>query len=135
MNRTLNIVLVIATGVSCLFLYRIAEQARVAEDGLRTTRAAIQRETDALAVLGAEWARLTQPGRIQAMARKHLDMSQEPALQLTSLGELPLKSPPLAPEGSVRNANAEMPLEIPAPPPAARGAAHEGHPVALHAGT
>src|SRR2546423_765230 len=67
MIRTLNFAFVVMTGLVCLGLYRIAEEARVAAADLKATRASIVRENDALTVLGAEWASLTQPGRIQAL--------------------------------------------------------------------
>ena len=78
MIRTLNFAFIAITGFVCLGLYRIAEEARVAQVDLRETRAAIVREQDALAVLGAEWARVTQPARIQALSQKHLDLSDLP---------------------------------------------------------
>ena len=64
---------------------------------------------DALTVLGAEWARVTQPGRIQALAQRHLDLSDKPAVELSSLTQLPPKNPPLAPESDFRNANIVVP--------------------------
>ena len=58
---------------------------------------AIVRERDAITVLGAEWARLTQPSRIQALTQKHLDLSDNPAVEMSSLTDLPAKVQP-APE-------------------------------------
>ncbi len=109
MIRILNITFVAITGLVCLGLYRIAEQARVAAADLRSTRAAIARESDALVVIGAEWARVTQPKRIEALVQKHLNLSPQPNVELSSLAALPLKNPPLLPEGSIRNAKAVMP--------------------------
>jgi hypothetical protein len=65
---------------------------------LRETRAAIVREQDALAVLGAEWARVTQPARIQALSQKHLPLSDVPVAQVSSLSQLPHKAPPITPD-------------------------------------
>jgi hypothetical protein len=98
MIRTLNFAFIAITGFVCLGLYRIAEEARVAEADLRETRGAIVREQDALAVLGAEWARVTQPARIQALSQKHLALSDLPVAQVSSLTQLPQKSPPVAPD-------------------------------------
>jgi hypothetical protein len=96
MIRTLNFAFIAITGFVCLGLYRIAEEARVAEADLRATKSAIIREQDALAVLGAEWARVTQPARIQALSQKHLALSDLPVAQVSSLAQLPQKKP--APE-------------------------------------
>jgi hypothetical protein len=89
MIRAMNLAFVIVTGLACLGLYRIAEEARIADAELNAAERAIAGEQNALAVLGAEWARLTQPARIQALAARHLPMSEEPRLQLSSLTLLP----------------------------------------------
>jgi len=99
MIRTLNFAFIAITGFVCLGLYRIAEEARVASADLRQTRASIVREQDTLAVLGAEWARVTQPGRIQALAERHLKLSDTPVAQVSSLTQLPEKAPLVAESG------------------------------------
>ena len=121
MIRTLNFAFIVMTGLVCLGLYRIAEEARVAAADLKATRAAIVRENDALTVLGAEWARLTQPKRIQALVGRHLELSDKPAAQLSSLTQLPSKNSPLAPEDAIRNAKAVVPQPMPQPPAQASG--------------
>lgn len=117
MSRTLNIAFIALTGVVCLGIYRIAEQARVAAADLRMTEHAIASEKDALTVLGAEWARITQPARIQALASRHLDLSDQPTVELSSLSQLPPKNPPLAPESAFRNAKAVVPAPQSEPAP------------------
>ena len=124
MIRTLNFLLVAVTVLTCLGLYRIAEAARVASADLRETRAAIAREQGALVVLGAEWARLTQPARIEALAQRHLDLSDRPAATLSSLTKLPPKVAPLAPDSAFRNANMLEPA--PGSPAANSASAHTG---------
>jgi hypothetical protein len=109
MIRALNIAFIALTGLVCLGLYRIAEEARVAAADLKATTTAITREHEALVVLGAEWASLTQPARIQALAQRHLDLSDEPRVELSSLTGLPLKNAPLG-EASVHDAKAVVPL-------------------------
>ena len=143
MIRTLNFAFVVITGLVCLGLYRIAEEARVAAAELKATHAAIMRENDALTVLGAEWASLTQPGRIQALVGRHLDLSDKPTAQLSSLAQLPPKNPPLAAEGAIRNAKAVVPQPLPQQPAQTPGAAPESLPAhstdptlaSFHAGT
>ena len=98
-------------------LYRVAEEARVTAAELRQTQKSILEEQDTLAILGAEWARVTQPSRIQALAQRQLDLNDKPAAALTSLTQLPEKIPPLAPEGSIRNVNAVAPLAPNSPRP------------------
>jgi len=89
MIRFLNFSLIIVTGLACLGVYRIAEEARIAQAELRMATAQILEEHNAIAVLGAEWARLTKPARIQALAARHLSLAENPTLQLSSLALLP----------------------------------------------
>jgi hypothetical protein len=118
MIRTLNFAFIAITCLVCLGVYRTAEKARVEQVELRSTRAQIANETAALSVLGAEWARVTEPKRIQALVQHHLDLSDKPGVALTSLSQLPLKNPPLAPEGDIRTAKVVVPQDVPAPTPA-----------------
>ena len=114
MIRTLNFAFIAITCLVCLGVYRTAEKARVEQVELKITRTAIAKETSALSVLGAEWARVTEPKRIAALVQHHLDLSDKPGVALTSLSQLPLKNPPLAPEGDIRAAKAVVP-QVPAP--------------------
>jgi len=116
MIRTLNFAFIAITGFVCLGLYRIAEEARVAAVDLRETRSAIVQEQDALAVLGAEWARVTQPARISALTEKHLDLSALPVMEFSSLMQLPQKALPLAPETGFATVKAIAPDMKPAKP-------------------
>ena len=104
MLRFLNFAFVAITCAVCLGLYHVAEDARVSQAELRATRAAIQQENDLMAVLGAEWARLTQPARIQALAVKHLGFSDAPTMQFSSVLALPNRSLPAAQDNPVQSA-------------------------------
>jgi len=108
MIRILNFTLVLATGLISLGVYRVAEEARISGIELRETRAAIAQENKSMAVLGAEWARQTQPARIQALAERYLNVTDRPAAQLASVSQLPPKFGP-QPENAIRNANAVVP--------------------------
>lgn len=111
MIRTLNLAFILVTGLVCLGLYRIAEEARVANADLAATQRAIVQEHNAMAVLGAEWARVAQPARIAALAERHLALSDRPAIELSSLALLPHKNRPLvSPDAPVRTAKATAPL-------------------------
>jgi hypothetical protein len=108
MIRILNFTLVLVTGLFCLGVYRVAEEARVTVAELKETKAAIAQENQSLAVLGAEWAKVTQPARIQALAERYLNLNDRPVAQLASVSQLPPKF--LAqPEDAIRNANAIIP--------------------------
>ena len=141
MIRVLNFSLVLMTGLICLAVYRVAEEARMTSLQLRDARATIAQEQQSMTVLGAEWARLTQPDRIQALAERHLRLSDHPVAQLASVGQLPPKFMP-QPESQIRNANVIVPQQ-PAPQRPLAGVASASLPVVpvpqvravLHAGT
>ena len=137
MIRTLNFVFIAITGLLCLGLYRVAENARVANAELNETRTAIVREHETLTVLGAEWARLTQPARLQALAERHLHLSDRPGVELSSLTQLPAKNPPLAPEPAFRDVKVVVPAPEAAPAPNAPTSVPAKDPAfaALHTGT
>ena len=124
MIRILNFAFLAITGLACLGLYRVAEHARVADADLKEMRVEIAREHDALAVLGAEWARLTQPARIQALAERHLNLTDKPTVALSSLTALPNRNT-TPPDSPIRAAKATVPA------PATVAAA----PIASHTGT
>jgi len=118
MMRTLNFAFVLLTGIVCIAVYRVAEEARVAHAGLVMTERQIAREQQTLVVLGAEWASVTQPQRIQALAERHLDLTDTPTLELSSLTLLPHRGDAPLTEGPLRDARAIQPEPTPALPPA-----------------
>ena len=134
MVRLLNFAFIAITSLVCLGVYRVAEEARVAQADLRATHTAIARETDALAVLGAEWARLTQPSRIEALTQRHLDLTDKPSVELSSLSQLPAKNLP-APEDAIRNANQVVPQTAPLPSQPQPEQAPKASFALFHAGT
>ena len=125
MIRTVNFLFIAITGLMCLGLYRVAEAARVATASVDETQRAITREQNALIVLQAEWAHLTQPGRVAALAARHLTLTDKPAVELSSLTSLPRRGDaPLVPENNVRDAK----IVVPASPQ--RAQPHPAAPVA-----
>lgn len=117
MIRTINFLFIAVTGLVCLGLYHVAEAARIATADLTAAEHSIVREHDQLTVLQAEWAHLTQPGRVAALAARHLDLTDKPTMELSSLTSLPRRGDaPLVAEGDVRNARVVVPAtRAPAP--------------------
>ena len=109
MIRVLTIALCVVTVFACVGLYQIAEEARVAQAELRKVEAEIAGERNAIAILGAEWARLTQPARIQALAARHLPLAEDPTLQLSSLTLLPPRALTPTEEPAFRTASIVVP--------------------------
>jgi hypothetical protein len=118
MMRTLNFAFVLIAAAVCIVTYRVAEDARVARANLAKTERQIAREHQALVVLGAEWARLTRPQRIQALAERHLILTDAPAIELASFDLLPRRgSAPPMPGGPLRDASIVLPQLLPLPEP------------------
>lgn len=111
--RTLNFMFVLITGLICVGTYRVAEDARVARAELVATQHQIVREHQALVVLDAEWAALTQPQRIAALAQRHLDLNDTPAMELSSLTLLPRRGEAPLTESPIRDAHAIIPIPAP----------------------
>jgi len=109
MIRILNFALIVVTGFACLGLYHIAEEARIAQAELRKVEAEIMSEKNAITVLGAEWARLTQPARISALAARHLPLADQPTSQLSSLVMLPPRALVPTEESIFRTASIVVP--------------------------
>jgi hypothetical protein len=49
----------------------------------------IQRESDSIGMLRAEWAHLSRPDRVQALSDKHLDLQAVTVDQMVKAGDLP----------------------------------------------
>lgn len=82
MIRILNFVCVALAGFSCLALYHVSEQTRVARVELSRVNHQISQERGLNSVLEAEWDRVAEPGRIQHLAQTKLgldDFNQRPA--------------------------------------------------------
>jgi len=109
MIRILNFALIVVTGLACLGVYRVAEEARIAQAELRRVEFELMDEQNAITVLGAEWARLTHPARISALAARHLPLADEPTLQLSSLVLLPPRALVPAEEPIFRTASIVVP--------------------------
>ena len=116
MIRTINFLCIAVAGLMCLGLYHVAEAARIADANVAMTQRQITREQNAMVVLQAEWARLTQPSRVAALASRHLSLSDKPTIELSSLTSLPHRGDaPLVAPSDVRNAKAVVPQAQPHP--------------------
>jgi cell division protein FtsL len=97
MMRLLNICVIVALVVAAAYVYRIKfESTRKAEQVARL-RLDIRREHDTIAALRAEWSRLDNPGRIQALAQRHLFLRPIDTRQFDPLDRLPERPPDPAP--------------------------------------
>jgi len=96
--RFVHFIVVAALVVAAVNVYRIKFESTVQAQRAFRLRAEIGRERDAIAALRAQWARLDNPARIQALAQRHLALKPIDPTQIDSLDRLPARlTPPAAP--------------------------------------
>ena len=89
MVRVLNFFFVGLAALSCLALYRVSENTRIASVQLRQVNQQIAEEKVTMNVLQAEWQRVADPARIQRLAQTRLGMSDNPTIEMSSFEMLP----------------------------------------------
>src|ERR1700761_8877209 len=89
MVRVLNFFFVGLAALSCLALYRVSENTRIASVELSKVNRQIAEEKVTMNVLQAEWQRVADPARIQQLAQTRLGMSDNPTITMSSFETLP----------------------------------------------
>ncbi len=89
MVRVLNFFFVGLAALSCLALYRVSENTRIASVELSQVNRQIAQEKVTMNVLQAEWQRVAAPARIQQLAQTRLGMSDSPTIEMSSFEMLP----------------------------------------------
>jgi len=107
--RVLNFFFVGLAALSCLALYRVSENTRVANMELSSVNRQIAQEKSTMNVLQAEWQRVANPGRIQRLAQAHLGMNDTPVMELSSFEMLPRRGANPMDSNPVQNASVTMP--------------------------
>jgi cell division protein FtsL len=87
--RVLNFFFVGLAALSCLTLYRVSENTRVANVQLVRVNHEIAQEKVTMNVLQAEWQRVADPARIQRLAQTRLGMNDNPTVEMSSFEMLP----------------------------------------------
>jgi cell division protein FtsL len=91
MMRGLTLFWLLAAALIVTAVFGIAYQTEERERELTRLRREILAEQDAIHVLTAEWAYLTQPARIQALAQRHLHLVPVDASRMIKLEDLPAR--------------------------------------------
>jgi hypothetical protein len=89
---------IVALVMAAAYVYDIKFEATMQAEQLSKLRGEIRRERDAVAALRAEWATLNSPGRIEAIAQRHLQLKPLDAFQIDNLANLPERKKPPQPE-------------------------------------
>jgi hypothetical protein len=93
--RILNVVALGALVGAATIVYRIKYDATLHAEHAAKLRRQIAIETDAIAVLKAEWAFLARPDRVQAFAQRHLDLKPLGRDQTVKVAALPDRPAPV----------------------------------------
>jgi cell division protein FtsL len=99
MMRLLHICVIAILVLAAADVYKIKFESTRQAQRLAKLRMEIRRENDAVAALRAEWAKLDNPARIQALANRHLALKPIDARQFDRLDDLPARPPDLVPPG------------------------------------
>jgi cell division protein FtsL len=97
--RILHLFVIVALVVAAAYVYDIKFEATMQTERLSRLRGEIKRERDAIAALRAEWAKLSSPGRIEDLAKRHLStLKPLDQFQIDTLANLPERPKPPQPE-------------------------------------
>ena len=91
--RYLNVLAVASLVGSAVYAYSISYQTMLFSAQIDKTSDQIQHQRDDIAMLRAEWAHLTRPQRLQALADKYLDLQTLAINQIVSVRDLPDRAP------------------------------------------
>jgi cell division protein FtsL len=92
MVRFLNFVAVLALVGSAIYAYSIKYETIFHAERIVKLKHEIKAEQDEIATLRAEWAHLTRPERVQALADKFLDLQPVALRQIVSADAVPEKT-------------------------------------------
>jgi hypothetical protein len=87
--RFLNFMVIGALVLAAAYVYRIKFDATVQAERLAKLRGAVRHERDVTAALRAEWSTLDSPDRIEALAKRHLQLRPIEPTQFDTLDRLP----------------------------------------------
>ncbi len=109
MMRLLNILVIASLIFAAAFVYKIKFDSTLQIERVAKLHGQIRRERDAIATLRAEWSRLDDPARIQALAERHLTLKPVSPTQFGAFDNLPSRPsdavPPVDPIAAILNAS------------------------------
>ena len=91
--RILNLVVIVALVAASAYVYRIKFDSTMQAERLAKIRSEVRRERDTIAALRAEWGELDNPARIEALAKRYLQLKPVTPTQFNSLDQLPDRPP------------------------------------------
>ena len=92
MIRILNVMAIAALVASAIYAYSIKYKTMFRAETVASLKAEIKSEQDRIGILRADWANLTRPERVQALADKLLDLQPLALSQIVKVDALPDKA-------------------------------------------
>ena len=91
--RLLNLVVIVALVLAAAYVYRIKFDSTKQAERLAKIRSELRRERDTIAALRAEWGELSNPARVEALAKRYLQLKPVAPAQFDKLDRLPDRPP------------------------------------------
>jgi hypothetical protein len=91
--RVVNFVVIGALVLAAAYVYRIKFDSTVQAEHLAKLRSEVRHERDRIAALRAEWGELDNPARIEALAKRFLQLKPIAPTQFDALDRLPERPP------------------------------------------
>ncbi|MGE0563669.1 MAG: hypothetical protein AB7O50_04070 [Pseudolabrys sp.] len=101
-------------------VYKIKFDSTLQAEQLDKLRGELRKERETIAGLRAEWAKLQTPARLEALARRHLQLQPMAATQTGDLNRLP-ERPPALPQPQTDPVGAMIDNTVPGVDPRATG--------------
>jgi hypothetical protein len=115
MMRLSTLLWALLVGASCYALFQVKNEVVQLEGELAHLNHKIDAGRDQIRVLDAEWSFLDQPGRLDGLAKRFLDLRPIDAKQIGHLSQLPRQSP-LPPAAAAAAAPSSAPSQLTAAP-------------------
>ena len=91
--RVINFIVIGALVLAAAYVYRIKFEATVQAENFAKLRGEVRHERDRIAALRAEWGQLDNPARIEALAKRYLQLKPITPTQFDPLDHLPERPP------------------------------------------
>jgi cell division protein FtsL len=91
--RLLNFVVIGALVLAAAYVYRVKLNSTVQAEHLAKLRSEVRHQRDTIAALRAEWGELDNPSRIEALAKRYLQLRPTATTQFDTLDHLPDRPP------------------------------------------
>ncbi len=102
MERTLNLLLVLAMITGAVLTYNLKYEAETAARGVNDLRNQVDQARMSISALRAEWASLDQPGRLQGLVERHqaaLNLAPFQTNQAVAIEDIPMRQDAAPPSG------------------------------------